>query len=71
MELATAHHAGVWNLFDIMGGLRSMQAWENAGLAQHDKVHFTKEGYELVGDLMYNALMERYIEHLRANVRKE
>ena len=71
MELATAHHAGVWNLFDIMGGLRSMQAWENAGLAQRDKVHFTKEGYELVGDLMYNALMQRYIEHLRANARKE
>lgn len=71
MELAEAHHAGVWNLYDIMGGLRSMQAWENAGLAKQDKIHFTKEGYELVGDMMYNALMERYIEHLKANARKE
>lgn len=71
MELAEAHNAGVWNLFDIMGGLRSIYNWENAGLAKADKVHFTKEGYELVGDLMYNALMERYIEHLKAMARKE
>ena len=70
MEMAKEHHAAVWNLYDIMGGLKSMQAWQKAGLAQKDRLHFTKEGYELMGDLMYNALMECYIQHLKANTSK-
>ena len=56
---------GVWDLFEIMGGLESMKAWEEAGLARRDKIHFTDEGYAILGDLLYNALMEKYIEHLR------
>ena len=56
---------GVWNLFEIMGGLGSMKEWEAAGLAKRDKIHFTEEGYAIVGDLLYNALMGKYVEHLR------
>lgn len=63
-ELGRIHRAGVWNLFNIMGGLGSIQAWENAGLAQHDKIHFTPQGYELIGNLLYNALMDAYREHV-------
>ena len=70
MEMAKEHHAAVWNLFDIMGRLKSMQAWEKAGYAQKDRLHFTKEGYELMGDMMYNALIESYIQHLKANTSK-
>lgn len=57
--------AGVWNLFDIMGGLGSMEEWEKAGLAKKDKIHFTEEGYALAGDLLFNALMAKYVDHLR------
>ena len=56
--------AGVWDQFEIMGGLESMRKWEAAGLAQRDKIHFTEAGYEVLGDLLYNALMDRYVEHL-------
>ena len=56
--------AGVWDQFEIMGGLGSMKKWETAGLAQRDKIHFTETGYEVLGDLLYNALMDRYVEHL-------
>jgi lysophospholipase L1-like esterase len=56
--------AGVWNQFEIMGGLGSMKKWESAGLSQRDKIHFTESGYEVLGDLLYNALMDRYVEHL-------
>lgn len=38
--------AGVWDLFDIMGGLGSMRKWEKAGLAKRDKIHFTEKGYD-------------------------
>ena len=67
MEMGKRYNAAVWDQFDIMGGLCSMQDWEKAGLAKKDKVHFTNEGYMLLGDLLYNALINRYIEHIRLN----
>lgn len=64
-ELAQEYDAGLWNQFEIMGGLRSMQQWEKYGLAQKDKVHFTNNGYKLMGDLLFNALIDSYTEYLR------
>lgn len=69
MEMAKEHNAAVWDQFDVMGGLKSMQAWEKAGLAQKDKVHFTHDGYRLMGDLLYNALITSYIEYLQVKER--
>lgn len=68
-RLADDCDGGVWNFFDIMGGLESMKQWEEAGLAKMDKIHFTEEGYALAGDLLYNALMGKYVEHLRRRIR--
>ena len=70
MERGEQYNAAVWNQFDIMGGLRSMQDWEKAGLAQKDKVHFTSIGYQLLGDLLYNALISRYIEHVKSTAKQ-
>ena len=70
MELGKKYNAAVWDQFDIMGGLQSMQAWQKAGLAQKDKVHFTAEGYKLMGDLLYNAFISRYMEHIKQNAKK-
>jgi len=70
MKMGKKYNAAVWNQFDIMGGLRSMKDWENAGLAQKDKVHFTSIGYQLLGDLLYNALITRYIEHVKSNAKQ-
>jgi lysophospholipase L1-like esterase len=58
--LAEQHQGGVWDLFAIMGGLRSMYKWQQAGLAQRDKIHFTKNGYVLIGDMFFNALLDYY-----------
>ena len=65
-ELAAAHGGGVWDFFEIMGGYGSMQRWEYRGLAKHDKVHFTPEGYDLLGDLLFNALMDSYRTYSKA-----
>lgn len=67
MRLGKECDAGFWDLFDIMGGLGSMRKWEEAGLAKRDKIHFTEKGYDLVGDLLFNALMDKYMNHLKTS----
>ncbi len=67
LEMGKQYNAAVWDQFDIMGGLYSMKDWEDAGLAQKDRIHFTSDGYKLLGDLLYNALIESYIQHVKSN----
>ena len=64
-EIAAGTDAALWDLFDIMGGAGSMDEWVKAGLARPDHVHFTPEGYTLLGNLLFNALMDRYAEVAR------
>jgi lysophospholipase L1-like esterase len=59
-KLAEEHQGGVWDLFSLMGGLGSMRSWQSSDLAKADKVHFKKEGYLLIGDMFYNALIDYY-----------
>ncbi len=71
LELGKKHNAAVWDQFEVMGGLYSMRNWEHAGLAQTDKVHFTNDGYKLIGDLLYNALISRYMDHVKATAKQQ
>ena len=59
-EIAAWFDAPLWDLYEIMGGYGSMQDWTAAGLGQSDKIHFTPEGYRLLGDLLFNAIMDCY-----------
>ncbi len=56
-EIAEQEGAAVWDLYDIMGGYGSMGVWKDAGLANKDHVHFLLPGYNLLGDMLYNALI--------------
>lgn len=58
--LAEKHDGSLWDLFSIMGGLDSIKKWEESGLSQKDKVHFTKAGYTLVGNLFFEAFLNSY-----------
>ena len=57
-RLAAETGGAVWDQFDIMGGLKSMDKWFDYGLAQTDRVHFTRAGYTVVGNLFADALLE-------------
>ena len=59
-ELAAEHECGVWDFYSIMGGLNSIWVWERFGLATRDRIHFTNKGYELKGDLFFNAFLKSY-----------
>jgi lysophospholipase L1-like esterase len=56
LELAEETGCGVWNFYEVMGGLRSVNQWYAHGLATKDKIHLTRKGYHLQGDLLFEAL---------------
>lgn len=57
-RLAEETGGAVWDQFEVMGGLKSMDLWRQAKLAQTDRVHFTANGYRLVGNLLADALLK-------------
>ena len=57
-ELAVEYRGAVWDLFGLMGGNGSATRWRDAGLMKQDRLHFTREGYELLGDLLFQAIIE-------------
>ncbi len=71
LNLARRHGGAVWDMYGVMGGLGSIKTWVEAGLANPDKIHLLKPGYVLVGDLMFNALMQAYDAHLKEVARKD
>lgn len=60
-ELAEEFDGCVWDMFDIMGNLGSIEQWRDTGLAASDLIHFTRTGYELMGDMLYNAILDDYM----------
>jgi lysophospholipase L1-like esterase len=65
-EQMEKHNVAVWDLYSVMGGLKSILKWQKAGLAARDRVHFSPKGYNVLGNLMYDALIKSY----RNNVKK-
>lgn len=59
-RLAEQTEGAVWDQFEIMGGLKSMEQWRLKKLAKYDRIHFTPDGYNLIGDLFYNAFIQAY-----------
>jgi len=66
-NLAKEYNGAVWNMFRVMGGYRSATIWRANNLMKHDRIHFNREGYNLMGDLIFNALMEKYGNYLMRN----
>lgn len=67
IKLATKHNAGLWDMYNIMGGLGSIKMWQKHSLAKTDKIHLTTEGYQLVGNLLFSALMKNFATYYKIN----
>lgn len=57
------HDLGGWDFYEVMGGKGSMQNWYDYGLAQQDRLHLTRAGYELQGKLLFEAIIKGYDEY--------
>jgi lysophospholipase L1-like esterase len=67
IRLAEKHHGALWDLHAIMGGLGSIKQWEAKGMAKKDLVHLSNNGYKIIGDLLYNAILNSYLQYTSGN----
>ena len=63
---AAATGCAFWDLRAKMGGKGSMRQWVLAGMAGYDHVHFTSNGYRMLGDAVFRDLMSQYEVFLKA-----
>jgi len=68
-RMAQKYNAGVWDMFEVMGGLNSIVLWQKNGLAQSDRIHFTREGYLTIADLFFSAFMQDFEKYLQDKTR--
>lgn len=60
VDFARKEGVACWDLFTATGGKNSSRKWKEAGLLARDRVHFTKEGYQQQGTLLFQSLMQSY-----------
>lgn len=60
IETAVENKVAIWDMFQALGGLFAVNENYKKGLMSKDKVHYSKAGYELQGQLFFDALMMGY-----------
>lgn len=60
-ELAQEYRALIFDLYAWMGGHGSSSQWVANGLMSRDHIHFTRQGYAVIGDSLYNFINEHYL----------
>lgn len=55
-SLAKKNNCLFWDWYVVSGGKKSLVKWRDAGYAQTDLVHLTTKGYELKGQLLFDAI---------------
>jgi lysophospholipase L1-like esterase len=60
VKYATDHQMAYWDLFTITGGKGSARDWSKNNLFAKDGVHFTRDGYEYQGELLFQALYKSF-----------
>ncbi len=60
LNLATDKNFAVWDLYGQLGGFYGVRNNFLKGIIGNDRVHYTKKGYELQGDLFTKAILKTY-----------
>ncbi|MCL2682989.1 MAG: GDSL-type esterase/lipase family protein [Bacteroidales bacterium] len=64
-DVAKANDCAVWDFYAVMGGKGSIDDWFQANLVNSDKLHFIRRGYELQADLLFQALIQNYLNTIK------
>lgn len=69
-DVAAETGCAFWDWRERMGGPGSKKLWVRAGLAQPDYVHLTPAGYRMLGQALFDDLMEQYRRFTGARTRE-
>lgn len=58
LDYASAHGVAVYDWYAAAGGEDSSSKWIAEDLFSHDHIHYSRKGYELVGRMLYEALID-------------
>lgn len=61
VKYAEEHHIACWNLFAVTGGKGSSHSWRKNNLLYRDGIHFNRAGYEYIGNLLFQAVYNTYL----------
>ncbi len=62
-RIAKKYDAGVWDWFSVMGGFGSSQKWYKDEMMDKLRIHFSRAGYLIQGDLFYEAFLKYLDEY--------
>jgi lysophospholipase L1-like esterase len=65
IDYAEQHNLAYWDLYAASGGKHSADTWKSNHLLRSDGIHFSAEGYDLQGNMLYEALIKAYNEYVR------
>lgn len=65
ISYAESHQLAYWDLYDVGGGKHSADLWKKNRLMRSDGIHFFAAGYDLQGNLLYDAIMKGYEEYVQ------
>ncbi len=60
IDYCNNNNIAYWDLFEIMGGLGSIAKWHGKNLTSKDLLHLNRKGYELQGELLYQAIISGF-----------
>ena len=63
LDLVSQRGVACWDLYGHLGGAGSIDALNACGFAAGDRLHFRKDGYILMGELLYELLLRAAIQH--------
>lgn len=68
-EVMRTNQVAVWDMYELMGGFKSIVKWGRAGLASKDRVHFSGKGYRILGNFMFEAVYKSYLNNTKNAVK--
>lgn len=63
LDLVIEKKVACWDLYEALGGAHSMDQLYREGMAASDRLHFNRDGYILIGELLYDTLTRAAVAH--------
>ncbi len=63
--IAKEQKVALYDYYNISGGDHSMLNWSKDGLSNKDQCHLSTAGYKFKGELLFNAIMNGYLNYLK------